>query len=585
MHQISENEFLQHYLQNASHLMWFLGAGASRSAGLPTATDIIWDLKRRYYCLHENQDLRSHDINNNAIKQKIQAYMDSKGYPALWSPEEYSLYFDLTFGDDLAAQQKYINEALASDKVSLNIGHRTLSALLEIGQARIIFTTNFDDVVETAYAEITGKNLSAYHLEGSYAALEALNAERFPLYCKIHGDFRYQKIKNLAEDLRDNDCEIQKCFLAASTRYGLVVSGYSGRDENVMSMFREAIDQSNAFPHGLFWTVTKLSGTAENVRELIEHARNKGVRAHLVETGTFDEMLSKIWRQMNEKPQSIDAKVRTAQVGSVSIPLPAPGKQFPILRTNALPVITPPARCGSVDLADVKTFSDLKKKIKEKSPNAILTYTDKVLFWGDENEIIKLSGSKNNFIQSHEFDDAAQEVAASTFVKSFFDETLSTALCWGKPLFLRRKNRTFYAVVREDAARDDTFTGLRNVLGFNNNVTITGNVPGLQNVTWAEAVSIRLEERGGRLWLMLRPDIWIKPLAKRQEARDFMRQRGKNRYNNKSYNLLNEWIGILLGSVGTGDTIKVSCFPKSDFSADFEIGTRTAYSGGGGYGR
>lgn len=79
--------------------MWFLGAGTSRTAGLPTATDIIWDLKHRYYCLHENQDLQSHDINNSAIKQKIQAYMDSKGFPALWSPEEYSFYFDLTFGN------------------------------------------------------------------------------------------------------------------------------------------------------------------------------------------------------------------------------------------------------------------------------------------------------------------------------------------------------------------------------------------------------------------------------------------------------------------------------------------------------
>jgi hypothetical protein len=61
MAELPETDFLQHYLQNAPHLMWFLGAGTSRTAGLPTATDIIWDLKHRYYCLHENQDLQSHD--------------------------------------------------------------------------------------------------------------------------------------------------------------------------------------------------------------------------------------------------------------------------------------------------------------------------------------------------------------------------------------------------------------------------------------------------------------------------------------------------------------------------------------------
>lgn len=583
---MSENEFFRHYLQNASHIMWFLGAGTSRSAGLPTAADIIWELKRRYYCLHENQDLQSHDINNNAIKQKIQAYMDSKGFPALWNPEEYSFYFDLTFGGDLAAQQKYINEALASDKVSLNIGHRALAALLAMGQARIIFTTNFDDVIETAYANVSGNNLSTFNLEGSYATLDALNAERFPIYSKIHGDFRYQSIKNLEADLLSNDREIQKCFIAAGARYGLVVTGYSGRDENVMSMFREAIDQNNAFPHGLFWTVTKLPRTTGNMLELIKYARNRGVQAYLVETGTFDEMLSKIWRQIDDKSQSLDARVRTARVRSVSIPLPAPGKQFPILRTNALPVLASPARCGTVDLTNTMTFADLKAKMIEKSPNAILTYTNKVLFWGDEKEIVKVLPKDNiRSIQPFDFDNTVQAVSDSTFMKSFFEEALARALCRDKPLFLRRKGRTYYAVVRDDAAKDKISTGLRKALGFNNNpAIITGNVPGLQDVTWAEAVSIRLEERNGRLWVMLRPEIWIKPLARRQEARDFMRQRRLKRYNNKSYSLLDAWIRILLGSVGSGEAIKVSCFPDVNYSADFEVGTRTAYSRGGGNG-
>ncbi len=586
-HQISESEFLQHYIQNAQHLMWFLGAGTSRSAGLPTATDIIWDLKRRYYCLHENQDLQSHDINNSAIKQKIQAYMDSKGFPALWSPEEYSFYFYLIFSNDDQAQQRYIHEALANDKVSLNIGHRVLAGLMEMGKARIVFTTNFDEVIEAAFAEVAGHNLSSFHLEGSYAALDALNAEHFPLYAKVHGDFRYQSIKNLAEDLRRNDSEIQKCFLAASTRCGLVVSGYSGRDTNVMSMFRDALDQNNAFPHGLFWTVPRISGVEESVRELIAYAKGKGVHAHLIETGTFDEMLSKIWRQVKEKPQVLDDKIRTAHVVSVSIPLPALGQQFPILRTNALPVLTLPPGCGMVELDGSITFSELKEKIIEKSPNAVLTYTDKILFWGSREEIVKvLPADKPSTIKPFKFEDGAKLVSESTFVKSFFEEALATALCQGKLLFLRRKNKTYYAVVQNDASNDPLFSRLRNTLGYNNNpAVITGNVPGLQDVTWTESVSIRLEERGGRVWVMLRPDIWIKPLARRQEARDFMRQRRLKRYNNQSYHILDAWIEILLGDVGSGSAVKVSCFQDAEYSADFEIGTRTAYSRRGGHGR
>ncbi|MGH8659944.1 MAG: hypothetical protein ACREV4_16105 [Gammaproteobacteria bacterium] len=126
------------------------------------------------------------------------------------------------------------------------------------------------------------------------------------------------------------------------------------------------------------------------------------------------------------------------------------------------------------------------------------------------------------------------------------------------------------------------FSPLRNALAYYDKPGyLTGNVPRLQDVTWAEAVSIRLEERNGRLWVMLRPDIWIKPLARRQEAREFMRQRRLKRYNKKAYHLLDAWFGILLGSVGTGNSMKVSCFPDAEFSAVFEIRTRTAYSCGG----
>ena len=512
--------------------------------------------------------------------------MDSKGFPALWSPEEYSFYFDLTFGNDNEAQQSYIHEAFASEKVSPNIGHRVLAALMEIGQARIVFTTNFDGVIETAFAVVNGKNLSAFHLEGSYAALGALNAERFPLYAKVHGDFRYQSIKNLTEDLRSNDSEIQKCFLAATTRYGVVVSGYSGRDSNVMSMFRDALDQNNAFPHGLFWTVPRISGTGENVRKLIAYAKERSVRAHLVETGTFDEMLSKIWRQVKEKTQTLDGKVRTAHFARVFIPLPAPSKHYPILRTNALPIITSPASCGMVDLDSSITFGDLKKKIIEQSPKAVLTFTDKILFWGDKEEIVKvLPTAKTSAIKPFNFEDGGQSASASTFVKSFFEEALATALCHGKPLHLRRNNRTYYAVVQHDAAKEPLFSRLRSVLGYNNNpAVITGNVPGLKELTWAESVSIRLEERGGKLWIALRPNIWIRPLARRQEARDFLRLRRLKRYNKQSYHLLDAWIEILVGAVGSGRVVKVSCFPDAEYSAVFEIGTRTAYSGGGGHG-
>jgi hypothetical protein len=578
--EISELRFLQHLTQNAPQMMWLLGAGTSRSAGMPTATDIIWDLKRRYFCLKENQDIRSHDLNNSTIKHKIQNYLNSQGFPVLWSAEEYSFYFELTFGEDYAAQQRYLNEVLAPEKISLSIGHRALAALLSSGHARIVFTTNFDAVIETAYSHVTNKSLSAFHLEGSYAALDALNSERFPLYAKIHGDFRYRSIKNLPNDLLINDHKIQKCFLAASDRYGLVVTGYSGRDANVMAMLKAACEQNNPFPGGLFWTVPQFSSVSDTVRAFISEAQAKGVRAHLVETGTFDIMLSKIWRQIPDKPTELELKVRTSVARPVFVPLPPPGDQYPILRTNALPVTNLPRQCAQVDYRAPFTFSDLNARLREHKPEAIFSYTDRILFWGKADSASQiLDKDLINGISEHAFDDPIMTIKESSFIKSFFENAMAQALCQNRPLRLNRRNKTYYAVVDHRQADSPILQPIKDALSSPNNPGhITGSVRGLRDAHWAEALSLQLEVRNGLPLLLVRPDVWISPLSMREHGTDFLRSRKLRRYNHQSYHLLDAWITVLFGSVGQGQDAQISCFPDSDYPANFSISTRTAFS-------
>ena len=181
---------------------WFLGAGASRTAGLPTAMDLIWDLKREIYCSEENQDIARQDVHNNAVRERIQSYCDSWGFPPQWADDEYTAYFERTFGQDKEGQRQYLQRKLAEQHVSLCVGNRVFGALMAAGLARVAFTTNFDTVVEKAVAEMGGQSLSPYHLEGDHAANAALNNEEYPLYCKLHGDFRYDNLKNLALDLQ-----------------------------------------------------------------------------------------------------------------------------------------------------------------------------------------------------------------------------------------------------------------------------------------------------------------------------------------------------------------------------------------------
>jgi hypothetical protein len=574
----NETDFIRRAAASLPRLMWFLGAGASRTAGMPTAGDIIWDLKRRYYCLHENQDLQAHNVNNQAVRAKIQGYMASKGFPPAGSPEEYAFYFTLTFGDDLAGQQRYIADLLSPDKIALNIGHRALGAMLESGHARVIFGTNFDEVVERAYAFVSGKVLTGFHLEGSYAALDALNAERYPLYAKVHGDFRYQSLKNLPADLIGNDAEIQKCFLAASTRFGMIVSGYSGRDVNVMSMFRGALDQSNAFPHGLYWTVPRLANVGRPVQELVALARSKNVAAYIVEAGTFDSMLMRLWRQQPHKPDYLDAKIYTAKAQPVAIPLPASGGGYPVLRTNGLPIVDLPKRCGRVVTEKPVTFAILNEQRKAKQPDVVATFAGQALFWGGMEEASRLfeeQGVKQ--IEDHDFEQPLRSVVSSSVIKSFFEEGLVRALCFGKPVVIRRKDRTWYAVVDHRENKNPLLTPMRDALG-SPNVPLNGFVPKQSEMYWAECVSLKLEGRNGSPFLMIRPDIWITPLSRREQAATFLREKKLRRWNTTGYRLLDAWIGLLVGPVGSSQEAHVACFQNTKFPVSFKVNTRSAYS-------
>ena len=592
MHDVvcSESEFVSRITTALPHFLWFLGAGASRTAGMPTATDIIWDLKRRYYCLHENQDVQAYNINNKAVREKLQTYMDSKGFPAADTSEEYSFYFSLTFGDDPAQQQRYIAKLLDPDKISLNIGHRVLAAMLGEGLTRVVFTSNFDEVLERAYALVVAKGLTAFHLEGSYAALDALNAEQYPLYAKVHGDFRFRSIMNLPTDLLSNDAEIQKCFLAAVTRFGMIVSGYSGRDANVMDMFRAALDQTNAFPHGLFWTSPSATSITPSVKQFITLARSKGIDASLVESGTFDTMLMRLWQQQPQRPAQIEAKIYTVKALPVAIPLPPAGKRYPVIRTNGLPIVEFPKQCGRVITETPITFQALNDQRHAMQPDVVATFSGQTLFWGGLEEATKLFSEQRVMgIEDHDFEDPVVSISSSGVIKSFFEEGLVRSLCDGKPVVIRRKDRTWFAVTDHRESKNALLTPMREALAnptmephARRNIPLNGPVPKLTDTFWAECVSLNLEERNGSAWLMIRPEVWITPLANREQATTFLREKKLRRWNPLAYRLLDAWIALLIGSVGTGLDARISCFQNTKYPASFRLNTRSAYSRGGG---
>jgi hypothetical protein len=254
------------------------------------------------------------------------------------------------------------------------------------------------------------------------------------------------------------------------------------------------------------------------------------------------------------------------------------------MRTNALEVSGIPDVCGSIDCEPAVGFRELNEILRTSRPDSIITCSERLLFFGNSELVGKLfSADRIRAISSYPLSATVFSNPESTVLHSFIEQALCEALCKNKPLFLRKKGRSYFAVVDHEAIQDPRLSPLKASVGFRTSLeTIVGQVSGIVNTYWAEAVELKLDRRDGRWWLLIDPKIWVSPLARRAECVNFLRQKSLKRYNKQTYAVLDAWINLLCGSVGRGDNITAECFSKANFPARFELNTRTAYSRRGG---
>ena len=578
-------EFTRLYCERPQRFAWFLGAGASRNANLPTAEDIINDLKRCHYCSEEGQEYSTKDMQNDAVHMQVQSYFDARGFPERWSPEEYSTYFEIAFGEDRERQRQYLSAMLAEERVQLAVGNRVLGALIADGKARAVFTTNFDTVVEKAVAKLSGTSISAFHLDGAHNASAAIDNEEYPVYCKLHGDFRYDSLKNLSDDLAEQNEALSRALTNAANRFGFIVVGYSGRDESVMKLFRDTLETTNPFPHGLYWAIMKGSEPPKPVADLIAQAQAKGVTASTIELETYDTFMLRLWRNLPAKSDKLDKGVRRGRSSAVCIPVSEPGTQKPIIRYNGLPILETPNQCYRVNLKIPPTWKSISETFGEDRPEFIFTLDDELIVIGEVSEIEETFGDQVTSIESTTFD-PNWTTNGRMQIKRFVEDAAGRCFAASCPLLLRR-NRSGLHLIIDNGTRDvGGLEKLQQVCG-----KLWGTIPGLsvpetdwhdaaEKVDFAEALQFSLSIVEGQMWLLLRPDVWIWPPFARRYAVDWLDQRKKDRRNDVFDELLSAWVSVLLDDPDKGATVQISLHDgdASPSNPCFLLSSRTGYS-------
>lgn len=558
------DQFLRTYALRAPNVMWFLGAGASAAAGITTAYSMIWEFKRTIYCSKKRVPIQScPSLADTNFRAQIQAFFDDAGgYPTFDAEEEYAHYFEEAYPTE-ADRRKYVDRMVTVGSPSF--GHRALAVLLKEDKARMVWTTNFDTMIEDACHPLyksTGA-LTLADLGEPSRAVEAMNEGRFPIIVKLHGDFRSRRLKNTQVELQKQDETMRYGLVEGCKRFGLAVCGYSGRDSSIMDALDQAIDSGRGYPNGLFWFTRPNSSVLPAVKEFIARASAAGVETHIVEVDTFDELVGDVVSQTPDIPLD-----RLDYIGKKSnrltpAPLPVATGTFPGIRLNALPITAAPTFCRLVR-CKIGGTKEVRETVKATGSQVIaIRRMQGVICFGRDSEVKKaFGGHKIEGLDLHPIEEA--RLGFDSAEHGLLYDALAAALSRERPLLVDRRGSDYMITVDPKRLNDPAFDQLRTAIGGQ----LTGRV-GAARYQWIEGARIRLEHRVGRLWLLLDPSIWFEKRDGEevpQDVKDFVRSRTAGRHNAKWHEIFLGWVVAVvnaksestISAFGIGDGIDAS---------------------------
>jgi hypothetical protein len=272
----------------------FLGAGASISSNVIPASTCIWHWKSEIFQSNvPGMAHHIHDLALSSIQEKIQKWLNTEGgYPTLNAPEEYSFYVERCYPSPTARRQFFQN--LIARAVP-HVSYHLLCKLAEEGIIRSVWTTNFDQLAAraAAHSEVTPIEIGLDTPD---------RVVRFPqegeLLCvALHGDYRYDALKNTEAELRHQDEKLRTDLVRHLTDFSLIVIGYSGRDHSIMQALTEVYSKPGAGI--LYWCGYGDVEPPQAVQALIDTARSHNREAYYVPTGTggFDDVIHRLAMQ------------------------------------------------------------------------------------------------------------------------------------------------------------------------------------------------------------------------------------------------------------------------------------------------
>ena len=277
-----------------------VGSGVSRSARIPTGWEITLDLVRKL------ASVAGDACGPNPVDWYRNKYDKEPDYSELLD----------ALARTPAERQQLLRGYLEPTDAERNDGlksptgaHRSIAALAAKGYIRVIITTNFDRLMETALADAGVAPTVLSSPDQVQGALPLIHT-RCCVF-KVHGDYLDTRILNTPDELEAYPPEFNALLDQIFDEFGLIVCGWSAGWDTAL---RDAINRSVSRRFSHFWAVRGEPGDA--ALRLIQHRQAQIVG--IADADGFFSELSRLIEALEQfsRPHPLSTEAAVASLKS-----------------------------------------------------------------------------------------------------------------------------------------------------------------------------------------------------------------------------------------------------------------------------
>ncbi|MCE7061942.1 SIR2 family protein [Dyadobacter sp. CY343] len=284
--------------------VFLLGAGASVTAGIPLAGEVVSKAAKWAYARENGK---------NSDDPRITR---SDWYPWLeqtqnWFRKDVPLADLFPYAvENLLKPQKARKEfwvKILNPDVRPSIGYLRLVELMHLGKIDTVLTTNFDECINKARNEINRPAMIDYvRTSPEYVKITATPG--FPVSVFLHGDVNNYSDKNVIDEIKRMDDDLVEALVPLLKDHPLIVVGYRGAEPSVMEhLLLDNAKRANQYKNGIYWCLRpgeRPEDASDYVKALVGEVGNN---FEFVEIESFDSLFDKvIWSHIEEEKVKID---------------------------------------------------------------------------------------------------------------------------------------------------------------------------------------------------------------------------------------------------------------------------------------